>query len=379
MPPAPVVFFNSHLLPPSQTFIRALGEDLQLYAPYYVGCRRVQGLVLPEERTFTINQGGIWGKMAETAFKISGFSPRLSSYLQQLRPCLIHAQFGLSGALCLALTKSLRIPLIVHFRGADATVPASHGRYASLNHWLYYQRRAYLQREAQLFLTVSDFIRNKLLAQGFPEKRVITLYQGVDTTRFQADPSISRQPIVLFVGRLTPKKGGEYLIAAMARLQNNCPDAELVMIGDGPLRATLESLASQKLRRYQFLGVQPPDVVKAWMNRAIVLAAPSVTTTQGDAEGLPNVVMEAQSMGLPVVSTEHAGIPEAVIHGKTGFLTAERNISDLAFYCEQLLTDQNLWQQMSDAGKQYMQSKFTRRNQTKVLEDIYTAVTQGNL
>jgi glycosyltransferase involved in cell wall biosynthesis len=379
MPPTPIVLFNSHLLPPSQTFIKALGEQLQEFTPHYVGCRRVEGLTLPSERTFTINGGGLAGQTAEAMFKLTGFASHLTKYLQRLRPGLIHAQFGLSGALCLSLAQSLQLPLIVHFRGADATVPASAGRYASLNHWLYYQRRSRLQRESRLFLTVSKFIRHKLLEQGFPEDRVITMYQGVDTDRFSPEPTIPREPILLFVGRLTEKKGCRYLIAAMAELQEHYPEAQLVVIGDGPLRSELEALAAEELHRYQFLGVQTPESVLRWMNRAKLLVAPSVTSAQGDSEGLPNVVMEAQAMGLPVISTQHAGIPEAVIHGKTGFLVPERDAKTLASHCQQLLDDAALWQHLSNEGQILMRSKFDRRQQTKILEQIYAAVIRGEV
>jgi colanic acid/amylovoran biosynthesis glycosyltransferase len=222
----PVVLFSSLLLPPSQTFIKAQGEQLQQFTPYYVGSRFVQGLALPTDRTLIINQGGLAGKVKEFWFKCSGFSPKLTQQIQRLNPGLIHAQFGLSGALALPLARSLNIPLLVHFRGADATTTVvSKARYLSLNHWIYFQRREALKRDARLFITVSQFIREKLLEQGFPADRVITHYNGVDTTQFRPDPEISREPIALFVGRLTEKKGCEYLIQAMAKVQKDRPEA----------------------------------------------------------------------------------------------------------------------------------------------------------
>jgi colanic acid/amylovoran biosynthesis glycosyltransferase len=130
------------------------------------------------------------------------------------------------------------------------------------------------------------------------------------------------------------------------------------------------------LKRFQFLGVQPAPVVREWMNRASLLVAPSVTAAQGDSEGLPNVVLEAQAMGLPVVSTTHAGIPEAVIHGETGFLAPERDSQSLAQFSLRLFQDEELWQRFSVKGQQHMCDNFNREIQTKSLEEIYNNLIQ---
>jgi colanic acid/amylovoran biosynthesis glycosyltransferase len=375
----PVILFNSHLLPPSQTFIRSLAEELQQFTPYYMGCRRVDGLELPADRVCVINPGNTVQIINEILFKFSGFSPKLYKYVHRTKPELIHAQFGLSGALVLPLARALKIPLIVHFRGADATVSEAYARYSSLNHWIYFRRREALKRETQLFITVSKFIKNKILEQGFPAERIITHYHGVDVKKFKPDPEILRKSIVLFVGRLTEKKGCEYLIDAMAQVQAQKPDIELILIGDGPLKTNLEAMAAKSLKRFQFLGVQSATVVRAWMNCASLLIAPSVTAAQGDSEGLPNVVLEAQAMGLPVVSTIHAGIPEAVIHGETGFLSPERDSQSLAHFSLRLFQDADLWQSFSLKGQKHMYHNFNREIQTKSLEEIYTGVIRGEI
>lgn len=374
MPKPPVVIFNSLLLPPSQTFIRAQGEKLKDFTAYYLGSRRVQGLSLPEERTFVLNPGNLLGKVAETRFKLTGHSPKLYAQIKQLQPALIHAQFGLSGALMLSTARSLNLPLIVHFRGADATVREEHARYASLNHWFYFRHREALKQQTHLFLTVSKFIRSKLLEQGFPAEKIVAHYHGVDVAEFQADPSVPRQPVVLFVGRLTEKKGCCDLIKAIARVQSARPETQLVLIGDGPLREALEAQAEKSLTHYQFLGTQPPAVVRQWMNRASLLAAPSVTSAKGDSEGLPNVVLEAQAMALPVVGTHHAGIPEAVIHGETGFLVAEKDDEALAASSLQLLENSELWQRFSIQGRTHVETYFDRDRQTRRLESMYKQV-----
>ncbi|MBD1847780.1 glycosyltransferase [Cyanobacteria bacterium FACHB-63] len=369
-----VIFFCGRLLPPSETFIRAQGKALQKFTPYYVGSRFVNGLSLPKGSALVVNQGGLSGAVREGLFKILGFAPSLYKKIEQLRPVLVHAHFGVCGAVALPLTRLLKLPLVVTFYGLDATLNQLTSKQFSLTHWSYFRRQALLKREGRLFIAVSDFIKQKLLEQGFPPDRVVAHYYGVDTNLFQPDPTISRQPIVLFVGRLTEKKGCEYLIRAMAEVQAKQPDAELVIIGEGPLRPELEALASQRLHRYKFLGLQPPDAVKQWMNQAKLFVAPSITASNGDCEGLPTVVVEAQSMGLPVVGSVHAGIPEAVIHGETGFLANERDWQNLAQYISQLLNDLDLWQRFSLEGQKRMRLHFDLHKQTRVLESFYETV-----
>jgi colanic acid/amylovoran biosynthesis glycosyltransferase len=374
-----LILFSSLLLPPSQTFIRAQGEQIQQFTPHYVGSRIVPGLELPPERTLVINQGTALGKVEEQLFKLTGFAPSFYRRVQQLKPVLIHAQFGLSGALAMPLARSLQLPLIVHFRGADATLKDDQVRYTSINQWVYLQRREKLKQETRLFLTVSNFIKEALIAQKFPSEKVRVHYSGINIQEFTPDPAIPREQIVLFVGRLTEKKGCEYLIQAMQRIQATRPNTHLVLIGDGPLLPSLQTLAAQTLKKYQFLGVQPASVVKQWMNRAYLLVAPSITAIQGDSEGLPNVVLEAQAMGLPVVSTLHAGIPEGVIHGETGFLAAERDAEQLASHCLTLIDDISLWQRFSQRGQGHVRENFDRAKQTVILEEIYRSILRGEL
>lgn len=369
-----VIIFNSLLLPASQTFIRDPAEKLQRYTPYYVGSRRVTGLELPVNRTLVVNRGGMLSQAEEVLFKVTGSAPRLYRQIKQLDPALIHAQFGLSGALILPWMRSLKIPLIVHYRGADATVKKEDSRYSSLNHWIYFRRLEALKQETKLFLTVSKFIRQKLIDQGFSAEKIKAHYHGVDLERFSPDPSVTREPIGLFVGRLTEKKGCRYLFQAMARVQSKFPGTKLVIIGEGALRKELEVLATKLSLKHQFLGVQPSNVVKSWMNRARFMAAPSVTASQGDSEGLPNVVLEAQAMKLPVISTFHAGIPEAVIDGETGLLSREKDVEQLTNNILQLLNGEDLWQKFSYNGRKHMETNFDRHRQTRVLEGIYESV-----
>jgi glycosyltransferase involved in cell wall biosynthesis len=144
----------------------------------------------------------------------------------------------------------------------------------------------------------------------------------------------------------------------------------LIVIGDGPLRKDCEKLSAALLTRYRFLGSQPADVVQKWMALATVFCVPSMVAPSGDAEGFGIVFIEAQAMGLPVVSTKSGGIPEAVEDGHTGLLVEERDQPGLSEAILMLLQDELLWQRFSVAGRKRVLERFNLARQTERLEEM---------
>jgi glycosyltransferase involved in cell wall biosynthesis len=262
----------------------------------------------------------------------------------------------------------MNVPLVVTFHGYDVTVNDT------LLPRLYIQRRDLLKAHAARFICVSEFIRKQAIARGFPADKTVVHYTGIDLNAFHVQPMVSRSPVVLFVGRLVAKKGCEYLIRAMARVQQVMPGAGLVVIGDGPLRQQLELQAASSLTNCLFLGEQNPGAVRDWMNRAMVFSTPSVIAESGDAEGFGMIFAEAQAMGLPVASFASGGIPEAVAHEQSGFLVPDRDEKALAAKLLLLLLDRKLWATMSAAGQARANRLFDIRKQAPILENIYDSV-----
>lgn len=369
-----VVIFSDHLLYAVETFIHAPAHALTEFEPVFAGSRRVPGLDLPNERTYTINQGDFVGRLQEAAFKLFGFAPRLTRPLSALNPVLLHAHHGANGLRALPLARSLGIPLVVTFHGSDATATDLRNEKAPFGHRKYLARKQELQKGGTLFLAVSDFIRRKLLEQGFPEEKVKVHYTGVDTKKFQP-VNTENDPVILFVGRLVKRKGPDYLIRAVAQVQEQLPATELVIIGDGPLRADLEKQARESLRRYRFLGLRSPEEVAAWLNRASVFCAPSVKMPSGEEEAFGMVYAEAMAMEKPVVAFDSGGISEVVSHGNTGFLSAERDSQALAEYLSLLLQNAALRRRFGVAGRERVVRYFDLDQQTRILETIYARVS----
>jgi len=365
-----VVVFCDHLLYPSETFIRAQGQALRRFTAVYAGSRRVRGLDLPLESTYTISRGDAIGRASEVLFKLFGTAPNLVRKLRALDPVLMHAHFGPDGLRALPLAQRLGLPLIVTFHGSDATATDIRYCKAHYGHRRYLGKKDVLQRRANLFIAVSEFIRNKLLEQFFPAEKVLVHYTGVDTKLFSPARG-GDEPIVLFVGRLVERKGANYLIRAMAAVQKERPEAELVVIGDGPLRFDLERQAKDSLRKYRFLGVQNPDAVREWMGRAAVFSLPSIKIRSGEEEAFGMVVAEAQAMQKPVVAFASGGIVEAVQHGETGLLAPERDWQTLAENLALLLKDSGLRQKFGVLGRQRVLRLFDLNTQTNALEKHY--------
>jgi len=372
-----VAVYRNRLILTSETYIRTQGEALTRYSSYYVGMRRVpKGLELPSERVFVLNRGDTAGRARELAYQELGVSPRLVNAVRSVRPALLHAHLGVDGAAALPLARKLRVPLVVTFHGFDATATDEAARARGRRYRVYLRRREALKREARLFIAVSRFTRARMLDRGFPEDKIVLHYIGVDTETFRPDSAVSREPLVLFVGRLIEKKGVRHLIAAMREVQARVPEADLVIVGKGALKPELQRQARELGVRARFVEVATPEEVRAWMNRARVLCVPSVVAASGDAEGLPIVAMEAMAMALPIVGSTSAGLPEGVRHGTDGFLAAEGDERALASHLHALLTDAPLWERMSRAALENVRDRFDLRTQMAALERIYDAARE---
>lgn len=370
-----VIFYRDHLLPASETFIRAQGEGLQHFEPYYVGMRPVNGLLLPADRTYLLNTGSAWGYFQEYSLKVGAVPPALRRAVRNIAPSLVHAHFGRDAAHILPLIRSFRLPFLVTFHGWDATVTPDTLK-ESPSGRRYLRRRHELADTAVHIIAASHFLASCLKHRGFPEDKICVHYVGVNTSEFVPNPEVPREDTVLFVGRLVEKKGCEYIIRAMEEIQTVNPDIQLVVIGDGPLRDELQNMARQKLRKFSFLGVQTTSTVRAWMQRAKVFCVPSIVARSGDAEGFGIVFIEAQALGTPVVSFATGGIPEAVAHGTTGFLAPEHNWRQLAIHILDLFRNDLLWTEVSHAGIRRVRQSFDLDRQCALLEDLYSKTIQ---
>ena len=216
-------------------------------------------------------------------------------------------------------------------------------------------------REAAFVSTVSEFNRKHLLALADPGTRHIhRIYNGVDLARFDYAADGREPGLVVGVGRLIEKKGFSDLLEALAPLAEFRPSVRLVLIGEGPLRDALEAQARRLgiEGRVTFPGSLPQLEVRDWLRRAEVFALPCRVGADGNRDGLPTVLLEAEASGVPVVTTDVTGNPEIVADGKEGFLVPERRPDLLTARIGQLLGDPELRARMGRRARERAERQF---------------------
>ena len=373
-----VLVYRNELLPTSETFIAAQAGAMRRYDPWFAGLGRVaNGIALNRARvTVATENGSLRDRLLRRLYLTSGYAPRFHRELRTVEPTLIHAHFAVDGCVALRLQKKLRAPLIVTLHGYDVTSSDESLR-ATPSGTAYLAHRRELWDRTRLFICVSEHIRRQALPLGFPEHKLWVHRIGIDLHVCEGALLRDRMATVLFVGRLVEKKGCIHLIRAMAQVRAKLPTAQLVIIGDGPSRASLEREARERSPNTVFLGSQPAAVVRTWMQRARMLVAPSVVAKNGDSEGLPTVLCEAQAMRLPIVAFRGPGVSEAVIDGETALLVDPLDDEGLSAAVIRLLGDRRLQGRLGAAGRLHAEKYFDLQRQTALLEDKYDEVLSG--
>jgi colanic acid/amylovoran biosynthesis glycosyltransferase len=370
-----VVIFRHNLFRISEPFITLQAQQLLRYRPVYLGRLRYGP---PPRGAVSLALQDLCPRwpLPLAGWQMLTRTPRLfRRLLGERRPVLIHAHFGVEGVYALPLARQLGIPLVTTFHGFDATLSTAAllGSPAWVNYPLF---RGRLARQGALFLCASAFIRERVLAMGFPAARTQVHYIGVDCMGIRPREVAEETPTILHVARLVEVKGTEYLIRGFAELAARDAEVRLDIIGDGPLKASLQALGRSlgMEQRIRFLGALPHPQVLAAMRMAAMLVLPSVRTATGRVEGLGMVLLEAAATGLPMIGSRIGGIPESVMDGETGFLVPERDAAALAARMSALLADPTLRQRMGAAARTLVEQRFNLHRQTEILEGWYDAV-----
>jgi colanic acid/amylovoran biosynthesis glycosyltransferase len=308
-------------------------------------------------------------------YRWTGIAPHYHSQIRKIGAQLLHAHFAEAASSAVAISAALGIPMVLHLRGGAELYPDGELRkHAFQLPYLFWRRR--LWRHASVFLCVSDFIRRKALAAGFPPEKLRVHYTGIDFSRFTPSPRLEAKDrnLVLYVGRLIAYKGADHLVRAMHTVRQSHPEAHLVFIGDGAFRPSVQALAHDLRVPCQFLGEQPPAVIRTWLERARVFCGPSLTLSDGMSEAFGNVFTEAQAMGVPVVGYRHGGVPETMVDGGTGLLANEGDKDQLATHVLRYLADDGFWSQSREFGMRWVRENFDVFTQTAKLESVYDEV-----
>lgn len=188
-----------------------------------------------------------------------------------------------------------------------------------------------LNKSPKIF-TQTEKIKKEILSE-YPKSNIYVVPNGIEITKEKINGDK-----IIFVGNLIERKGVEYLIRSVRGL-----NTELLIVGDGPKRDYLERISGKNVK---FVGKVLPNDLKKYMKQGKILILPSKI-----GEGLPNVILEAMSFGIPVIATNLAGITNVIKHGETGFIVEPRNSNELRKYIKILLNDEKTRERMSKKCK----------------------------
>jgi glycosyltransferase involved in cell wall biosynthesis len=290
-------------------------------------------------------------------------------------PDVVLAEFGFHAIRVMHVARWSGVPLVVHFRGSDAS---SESKFRRLE-----QRYRQLMHVASGFIVKSIPMSSTLQSLGAPAALVLISPSGADAALFRGASPETAPPMFLAVGRFVPKKGPLLTIAAFERLLSQLPESlasacRLVMVGDGPMLEEAKGLVRQQslTTQVRFSGVLPPTEIAALMRQVRGFVQHSLVAPDGDSEGSPVAVMEAQLSGLPVVATRHAGIPEVVMDGSTGILVEEGDVQAMANAMAQLVRNPQLAARLGAAGQERMSLNFTVEHHLAAVSALLHRVAQ---
>lgn len=350
----------------SETFIKAhldyLKPPFTLYNGFHPVRNQVGKLILP----FPLNILTVRGSLRNVFPSVFHYlySKILSKYLLQNGIEFLLAEYGPTGVALSDACASAKIPFIVHFHGFDAYEIKTIEMYATAYKKMFEGARA--------IIAVSVDMKNRLIDLGADPSKVLLNPYGVNTEKFKNAEPVFSKPLFIAVGRLTAKKSPLNTIKAFSIVVKQFPDARLVMIGDGELHSECSNLIKQlRIGEYvELCGAQSHEFIAEYLQKGRAFVQHSMQAPGGDSEGTPNTILEAEASGLPIVSTFHAGIKEAVVHGETGFLVSEGDIDGMAEYMLRLAKDVHLAQTMGSAAQKYIQDNYRMDVRISRLKEI---------
>lgn len=249
---------------------------------------------------------------------------KIIRFLKQHQVDLVLAQYGMMGAAFLPIAKKMNIPIAVHFHGHDAARESVLSKYKENYIKLF-------NYEKSLMFSVSDVMTQKLMELGCESSKIIYNPYGPDPSFFDLNPSFKKKQFVV-LGRFVDKKAPFLTILSFYRAWLKDSEIRLIFGGAGylldPCKDLVKALKLEKV--VSFPGIMDRTVFQETLEHSCGFIQHSITAGDGDMEGTPVAILEANAAGLPVISTYHAGIPDVVEHGKTGYLSEPYDLDNMA-------------------------------------------------
>ena len=298
------------------------------------------------------------------------FSQLLNQTIKEFKPDVIHCQFGPQALKLIDNLDNTQIPVVIQFRGFDAS--------SFLRKKAYVKRlREVLNRDNFYSIFVAESLRQNLKNYNINVQNSMILHSGIDLTKFIVEKDKEHDTFTfLQVSSLGEKKGHEYTLKAFAKFLSaqQSKNFKLILTGDGKRKSSLIDLIEQlNIQKYvEFVGFVSPTEAKELMQNADIFVHHSITTKNGDQEGIPNALMEAMAMELPVLSSYHSGIPELVTDAINGYLVQEKDVDNYALRMADIMS----WKKMK-INRDVITEEFEIEKHIAKLEAFYLEMTRN--
>lgn len=296
----------------------------------------------------------------------SNFSKALKKEIEAFKPDVIHCQFGYDAIKFFDNIDLNHIPVLISFQGFDASLKLLLKTYTS-------KLKKILSKPNVFPIFVCKYLRSNLEKKNIKFNKNIILYSNTDTTLFNRKSYEHSREVIKFVqiSSFRAKKGHLFSIKAFKIFcdQNHDIKAELIFTGEGgqTYEAAVSLVKELNLEdKVKFIGWVNPEQAKELLEICHVGISHSITTEDGDQEGIPVALMEAMCMELPVLSTYHSGIPELIEDGVHGYLVEERDVVNYAKRMKDVLK----WTYIAQS-KTRVREMFSKDRHTSELLNFY--------
>ncbi|MDT7831941.1 glycosyltransferase [Flavobacteriaceae bacterium S356] len=276
---------------------------------------------------------------------------------------VIVAEYGTTATSVLNVCKKAKLSLIPIFHGYDIhindVVERNKDQYKAL--FLYSKK----------VIAVSHSMKQKLVSLGCEGDKVMVTPCAPDDYFFELQPDFLLKNVIS-VGRFVEKKAPHITIKAFSRVIEKHPYSKLMMVGQGPMFDRCKRLINElNMEGSVFLlGVKSREEIRRLFLKSSIYVQHSVVAKNGDSEGTPVSILEAQAVGLPVVSTMHEGIKDVIVHGETGFLVDEHDEIEMAEKINTLLDNLSIAKLMGSNGRKKTLEKYTKKVHLDIINSI---------
>lgn len=379
--------------------VRALGHSVTVLAAYDVAFDRS---LLGEEQAYVFRYAfpprfhipygsalvgdkklNMRGIVFSPFYLLSGFLWLLRLHLR-FRFDIINAHWVLpNGLIGLLVSKCFRVPLVISLHGSGIYLSKKNGLFRALGRFVF--------NAADGITACSPVLRDGALELGaHPEKATVIPY-GADLETFAPGNAggdrlrerlgIDRKEVVvLALGRMVEKKGFEYLVRAIPGIIKKHKTCRFVFAGDGPVLDDLKAMARElKVQDFVvFPGAVSWKETPLYHALADIFVVPSIFDSEGNVDGLPNVILESMASGKPIIGSKIVGIPLAIADGENGFLVREKDSNEIANAVLRLLGSRKLREEMGRESRRRVETSLNWLETARQFQAMYDTVSTGS-